>query len=225
MGQWVRNNLQTVVVAFVTAAVTAAAPAVASSLTNADTLNGRRGVACDVPVKDRHNVYVATCKDGAGAGHLPNNIIRKAQNADKLDGLDWRAIAGQNSAVSDNRPDVQLTFPYVDVLSLGHDHAIQVHAFTRIIAIASVHLYKETGSASLVQCRLMMAPLGGTSVQISRPVEAWGASGDAALGMPLVGAEIGAQDATYDIIVQCEDEGGQGDWYYDSGDLVAMAVR
>jgi hypothetical protein len=55
---------------------------------NADTLDGRHAVGAGATPTERAGQLVAT---NAG-GYLPNDIIRKAQDADKLDGVDSSAF-------------------------------------------------------------------------------------------------------------------------------------
>lgn len=72
--------------AFVTAAVTAGGPALAAAVAqavNADTVDGRHAVGHRASPAQRAGKLVATNR----AGRLPDDIIRRAGNADRLDGL------------------------------------------------------------------------------------------------------------------------------------------
>lgn len=83
-----RRHLSTMLVAFGTAAVTAAGPALAATIadyaTNADKVDGKHAVSASATVAERRNKIVATDADG----RLPNNVIAKAPDAGKLDGVD-----------------------------------------------------------------------------------------------------------------------------------------
>lgn len=83
-----RRHLATVVVAMLTAAITAGAPAIAAAVADfakdADKVDGRHAVGAGASAGSRAGKLVATNSDG----RLPNNIIGKAPNADRLDGLD-----------------------------------------------------------------------------------------------------------------------------------------
>ncbi|MGH2774532.1 MAG: hypothetical protein ACRDJT_03745 [Actinomycetota bacterium] len=82
-----RHDLRTGVVAVVAAAVTGlAVPAVSAVVqaTNADKVDGRHAVGSGATQTERARKLVATGKNGK----LPNGIIAKAPNANKLDGLD-----------------------------------------------------------------------------------------------------------------------------------------
>ncbi|HZK49979.1 MAG TPA: hypothetical protein VFD47_00235 [Actinomycetota bacterium] len=82
-----KQDLRTVVIAVVAAAVTGlAVPAVSAVVraTNADKVDGRHAVGSGATQAERARRLVATGKNGK----LPNGIIAKAPNADKLDGLD-----------------------------------------------------------------------------------------------------------------------------------------
>jgi hypothetical protein len=81
--------METVVVAALTAAVTAGAPAVAETIAdfarNADKVDGKHAVGAAASIEQRKGKLVAT---NGQTGRLPNNIIRKAPDADRLDGRD-----------------------------------------------------------------------------------------------------------------------------------------
>ncbi|MGH2820516.1 MAG: hypothetical protein ACRDJ5_07680 [Actinomycetota bacterium] len=82
-----KRDLRTVVIAVVAAAVTGlAVPAVSAVVraTNSDKVDGRHAVGSGATRAERARKLVATGRNG----RLPNGIIAKAPNANKLDGLD-----------------------------------------------------------------------------------------------------------------------------------------
>lgn len=82
-----RRHTTTMLIAMVTAAVTAGGPALAAAVAqavNADKVDGKHAVAAGASVANRKGKLVAT---SGKTGRLPNNIIAKAPNADKLDGV------------------------------------------------------------------------------------------------------------------------------------------
>ena len=99
-----RKNATTVAVAMVTAAVTAAAPAIAHGVKhalfahNSAAVDGKSAVGADATKKQRRGKLVAT---DPTTGRLPNGLIKKAPNADKLDGLDSTAFLGANAKAAD----------------------------------------------------------------------------------------------------------------------------
>lgn len=94
MFAFVRAHISVVVVAMVTAAVTAGGPAIAATIADyakdADKVDGRHAVGADTPTSERRGKLVAT--NGA-TGRLPNNIIAKAPDADRLDGISSTGFA------------------------------------------------------------------------------------------------------------------------------------
>ena len=86
-----RKHLPTIAIAIVTAAVTAAGPSMAAAAfdaLNADKVDGKHAVGAGASVNKRKGKLVATGTNG----RLPNNIIAKAPDADKLDGKDSTAF-------------------------------------------------------------------------------------------------------------------------------------
>jgi hypothetical protein len=83
-------------VAMVTAAVTAAAPSIAATIAdyakNADKVDGKHAVGSSASTTARKGKLVATNPE---TGLLPNSIIAKAQDADKLDGRDSGEFLGK----------------------------------------------------------------------------------------------------------------------------------
>lgn len=123
-GFWSRNGT-TMLVAMVTAAVTAAGPTLAASVTeglNADQVDGRHAVGPGTSPATRAGKLVATNSQG----YLPNNIITKAPDANKLDGLESAAFLrttakAANANKLDNRDSTafwQKSEP-VDAATLG----------------------------------------------------------------------------------------------------------
>lgn len=91
----VKTNLKVIVVAAVTAMVTAGGPAAfaaaydAVNARNADQVDGKHAVGSGSSVANRKGKLVAT---NPTTGQLPNNIIAKAIDANRLDGLDSSAL-------------------------------------------------------------------------------------------------------------------------------------
>lgn len=87
MGKLLRRHATTVAVAMITAAVTAGGPsalAAAYDAVNADKVDGRHAVGAAATQAQRAGKLVAANADG----RLPNGIIAKAPDAEKLDGID-----------------------------------------------------------------------------------------------------------------------------------------
>lgn len=81
------RDLRTVAIAVVAASAVMAAPAAADYaagyVANADRVDGKHAVGAGAPKAKRAGKLVAT----NSKGYLPNNIISKATDADRLDGL------------------------------------------------------------------------------------------------------------------------------------------
>ena len=94
MKSLLRTHLTTILVAMVTAAITAGGPAIAATIAdyakNSDKVDGQHAVGAGASVAERAGKLVATNSDG----RLPNNIITKALDANKLDGRDSTFFAG-----------------------------------------------------------------------------------------------------------------------------------
>ena len=82
------RDLRSAAVALVVSVLVLAAPSVAAKITNADTVDGKHAVGAGASVKKRAGKLVATNKQG----RLPNSIIAKAPDANRLDGLDSTAL-------------------------------------------------------------------------------------------------------------------------------------
>jgi hypothetical protein len=95
----VRRNLTTVLVAMITAAVTVGGPTIAAKITNADKVDGKHAVGANATVAARAGKLVAT----NSSGYLPSNIVLKAANADKLDGMDSKAFTVSDTAIQVNQ--------------------------------------------------------------------------------------------------------------------------
>ena len=91
---FVRRHANTFAVAFVTAAVTAGAPAIAATIADyardSDKVDGRHAVGARTSIAERKGRLVAT---NADTGQLPNNIIARAPDANRLDGLNSTEFA------------------------------------------------------------------------------------------------------------------------------------
>ncbi|MDQ4143205.1 MAG: hypothetical protein M3198_05550 [Actinomycetota bacterium] len=99
-----RRNAATVAVAVVAAAITANAPAIAHGVHamfahNSDKVDGLHAVASKASRKKRRGKLVATSPK---TGRLPNDIIKKAPNANKLDGLDSLDFLGIGDTAADS---------------------------------------------------------------------------------------------------------------------------
>lgn len=96
----VKRHLPTILVAMVTAAVTAGAPAIAHGVQHAlfahdsDEVDGRDAVGSKTSKGARAGKLVAT---STKTGRLPNDIIKKAPDANRLDGLDSLAFLQNGS--------------------------------------------------------------------------------------------------------------------------------
>lgn len=87
MFQRLKKQLPILVAALISGTAVAVGPAIAQAAydaVNADKVDGRHAVGAGASVQQRKNKLVATSK----RGRLPNNIIAKAPNADKVDGID-----------------------------------------------------------------------------------------------------------------------------------------
>lgn len=78
------RDARTITISAAVASLVTATPAVAAIVANADKVDGKHAVGSGATVEDRAGKLVATDKKG----RLPNNIIAKAVNANRLDGLD-----------------------------------------------------------------------------------------------------------------------------------------
>ena len=83
----------------ITAAVTVGGPTIAAKITNADKVDGKHAVGANATVAARAGKLVAT----NSSGYLPNNIVLKAANADKLDGMDSKAFTVSDTAIQVNQ--------------------------------------------------------------------------------------------------------------------------
>ena len=102
MRERIRKHLSTVVVAIVAAAVTASAPAIAHGVKHAlfahkaGKVDGKDAVGANTSVNKRKGKLVAT---DPSTGFLPSNIIAKATDADKLDGISSEGFVRGNGRV------------------------------------------------------------------------------------------------------------------------------
>jgi hypothetical protein len=91
MSRVLRKHAATIVVAVVTAAVTAGAPSLAAAAfdaLNAHKVDGKHAVGAKATKKKRAGKLLATNAKGV----FPNNVISKALDANRLDGLDSSAF-------------------------------------------------------------------------------------------------------------------------------------
>lgn len=96
-----REHATTIIVAAVVAAATAGGPALAAAVAeaiNADTVDGKHAVGASASVSDRRGKLVATNSNGL----LPNNIIAKAPDANRLDGIDATGFLRANARAADS---------------------------------------------------------------------------------------------------------------------------
>lgn len=102
-----RRNLTTMLVAFGTAAITAGGPAIAATIAdyarNADKVDGKHAVGAGASIAARKGKLVAT---SGTTGRLPNNIVAKPPDADRLDGFNsgafWRKSESVHAATAVN---------------------------------------------------------------------------------------------------------------------------
>ena len=103
MRAFLRKHLSTIVVGMIAGAIGSGGPAIAATVAdfarNADKVDGRHAVGAGATLENRKGKLVAT----NSAGRLPNNIIGKAPNADKLDGINSTGFlrSGARAANSD----------------------------------------------------------------------------------------------------------------------------
>ncbi|MDQ3991873.1 MAG: hypothetical protein M3245_06165 [Actinomycetota bacterium] len=97
MSQRMRRHVETAVVAVVASVVTAAAPTIAAQFdaSNADRVDGKHAVSARASIAERTGKLVATNR----LGRLPNNIIGKAPDAGRLDGLDSTEFVRSDSPI------------------------------------------------------------------------------------------------------------------------------
>jgi len=89
-----RRDLRTALVAGVVAVLVTSTPSIAAKVKNADKVDGKHAVAAKASVKKRAGKLVATDR----SGHLPDDIVRKPADADRLDGLDSTAFRSRTAA-------------------------------------------------------------------------------------------------------------------------------
>ncbi len=88
------RDVRTAAVALLVSVLAMASPSVAAKIKNADKVDGKDAVGAAASVKQRKGKLVATNRKG----YLPDNIIRSARNADRLDGLDSAALVTRTAA-------------------------------------------------------------------------------------------------------------------------------
>lgn len=87
------RDVRTAAVALLVSVSVVATPSVAAKIKNADTVDGKHAVGASAPIAKRKGKLVAT----DNKGRLPNNIIRKARDADRLDGRNSTAFTLRNA--------------------------------------------------------------------------------------------------------------------------------
>ncbi len=141
---WVRD-VRTVLVAVVAATLVTATPSIAAKVKNADKVDGKHAVAAKASVAKRSGKLVATDK----AGYLPNDIVRKPADADRLDGLDSTAFRSRTAA-----PGEVMTGVFAMVTTNGaNSNGATTAAFPAAL------------SAVLPASRTTVVPPGGSTVQ------------------------------------------------------------
>jgi hypothetical protein len=78
------RDLRTALIAVVVTVLVGASPSLASKIGNADEVDGKSAVSAKASAHKRAGKLVATDK----AGHFPADVLPKALDADRLDGLD-----------------------------------------------------------------------------------------------------------------------------------------
>ena len=163
-----RRDLRTVVIAVVAAAVTGlAVPAVSAVVraTNADKVDGRHAVGSGATQAERARKVVATGRNGK----LPNAIIAKAPNANKLDGLDstdFMRGAGPGRSVVNGPGCDPTTSTYV---SCG---AVQLKLPRRGRVMVTMDGAWATSTApSIGRCRFFGPGTSNQQVNLGEPVD------------------------------------------------------
>ena len=98
MRKLLRTHGSTILVALVTSAVFAGGPAIAAIVANSHRVDGKHAVGSSASSAQRAGKLVAT----NSSGKLPNNIIAKANDANKLDGRDSSEFLGDTVTVVQN---------------------------------------------------------------------------------------------------------------------------
>jgi hypothetical protein len=88
------RDLRTAVIAVAVTLLLAATPSVAAKIKNADKVDGKHAVAAKASPSKRAGKMVATDR----SGHLPADLIPKALDADRLDGLDSTGFRARTAA-------------------------------------------------------------------------------------------------------------------------------
>ena len=88
------RDVRTVVVALLVSFLVMATPSVAAKIKNAHKVDGKHAVGAGASVTKRAGKLVATNRQG----RLPDNIIRRAPDADRLDGLDSTALVPRDAS-------------------------------------------------------------------------------------------------------------------------------
>lgn len=149
MGRFLSRHVTTMVVAMVTAAVTAGGPALAHGVRhalfahNADKVDGKHAVNAGASLASRAGKLVATGR----TGRLPNNIITKAPDADKLDGINSTGFlrAGGKAADADKLDGLDST------------------------ALSTKHFFDESGATTPFAASFACTSYAGLEVVVNAP--------------------------------------------------------
>ena len=92
------RDLRTMALSVLVASLVVAVPATAAVMaTNSDKVDGKHAVGAKASVSQRAGKLVATGRNGK----FPNNVIAKAPDANRLDGLDATAFLGAGAKAAD----------------------------------------------------------------------------------------------------------------------------
>ncbi len=186
-----RDNLsrdaRTVVVALLVSFLVMATPSVAAKIKNADKVDGKHAVGAGAPIAKRAGKLVATNPQG----RLPDDIIRLAPDADRLDGLDstalvprdakpgsvqvglWSAWGGGGAYVADavafaSRLAVDLPESRVSFVPLGGPFTTQCPAFRTVAEVGWACLYELNSSNTTLGNIFHQDAVGGGPDGLSR---------------------------------------------------------
>ena len=159
MFQGLARDLRTIVISVVTTSVVVAVPATAAVIAaNSDKVDGKHAVSAGATVAQRKGKLVAT---NATTGRLPNNLIAKASDADRLDGKNSTAFmvgsGGKNGATTN-----------IDGCSgaVLVDYPISVTTPSRVFGTGFSTLFvSPSGPTPYLSVRL----LDGTGAVVARP--------------------------------------------------------
>lgn len=140
-----RRDLRTALVAAVVAILVTSTPSIAAKVKNADKVDGKHAVAAKASVAKRAGKLVATDK----SGYLPNDIVRKPADADRLDGLDSTAFRPRTAAPGELMTGI----------------VAMVTANTTNSSAATTATFPASLSSALPASRATVVPPGGSTAQ------------------------------------------------------------